>query len=711
MPPDSTRRSFLRGIGPALGAGTVSLALAGCTDDSGSGPSGARAARGGGVGQTPGGVPAYPDISYNDRDFEVRTAGELESHTRYSDGRIVWLSDNIDLTGRDLTLEGITVASGRSADGSGGATIFTTEKGSDSHAWSRGSGTGLITLGENARLSGVHIRGPNLDESDNQRIPGYIPFAPQSSRSAREDWRRQRFARGVTILGDNATVDNCDIRGFSVQGISVGSGSGGNAPQNVQIRYTVITQCLMTSYGYCIDVRAGDVTVFRCYLDAARHAMCGSGMADANYSCLECTFGPTTISHPIDMHRVGNNVSGSSDPSDRDYTRRAGGTIIVRGCDIMPTRVPDIPIINRLRGDRVPHASIRGLPLDGFYFENNNCSHDDIISGINQSGLPGSIETGENGFARIYVSGNQWGVDFSEGTPQSQQQPQQQGQSQSQSQQPTQTGPRTDGAWIHEGFEGGADNMFEDPNDTGGYVPSHPDAIRIDDSFARAGQRSFKLTIDYSWDYPDDVRHGTNKPIPNGRDEMQEQGYSTWSEPFWFAFSLGIPPDWRPDSIGDQIHEFHRDISGNPGDSLDEMKDNAGSQSGHPLATTIYEDQIRILHETTDGSENIRHRQEVYPVSAGNWYDIVYQIKWESPERGGNGFIRCWINGEQVLDYAGPTAANDTNPPRPPELRIYKAPWNRDEITPDRTRISYNWDEVRYAFADAERSDVVPGER
>lgn len=397
------RRAFLT----AASVGTLG-ALAGCTNpcppDGAGGSSGLQ-------GTIPGGgPPALQDITYQDRTHEAHSVEELQQHAQQSDGRIVWLpaSNGYDLSGTDLSLENITLASGRSGD-SKGATIYTTDQGAASHAWSGGAGTGTITLNDNARLSGVELRGPHTNVQNHDVLGGYFPFAPGGS-SNRKDWRRKRFARGITVLGDNVTIDNCRIWGFSVQLIIIGS--RGHTPQNTQIRYCSLTQSLLTSYGYGIDVRHGHPTVYRCYLDATRHALVTSGMADAGYSVLESTIGPWTIGHPIDSHRVGENQSGSSDPTARDYRYRAGGTLLVRGCDIIARRVPDLPFINHNRGGSVPAAHIRGIPEDGFYLENCALSHDTIQSGIEQSGVPGRYQSDEGEFANIYTSGNEWGVGF-----------------------------------------------------------------------------------------------------------------------------------------------------------------------------------------------------------------------------------------------------------------------------------------------------------
>lgn len=276
-----------------------------------------------------------------------------------------------------------------------------------------------------------------------------------------------------------------------------------------------------------------------------------------------------------------------------------------------------------------------------------------------------------------------------------------------------QTGPRTDGAFLYESFEQGEEyNMIDVPGDTGGYVPTNNNALRIDDQFSRTGTRSFRLQVNYDWNYPSDVRRGTNKPIPQNRDLMQEQGYSVWGEPFWFAFSIGLPPDWQPDSHLEQVHEFHRQVGQNPGGSIQAKKDYSGSDSGKPIATRI---DGRELHFISDWVENGEDNRTIVPapieLKSGSWYDVVMNLKWVKDGMDDTGFIRTWVNGHQVMNYTGNTAARDVLPPAPPEVRIYKFIWNRSSVTPDQRERVYHFDELRYGWGNASYEDMVPGSR
>lgn len=267
----------------------------------------------------------------------------------------------------------------------------------------------------------------------------------------------------------------------------------------------------------------------------------------------------------------------------------------------------------------------------------------------------------------------------------------------------------TGGAFLFEGFEDSNYNMMADTNEENeSFSPNYDDAIVIS-PYARVGNNSLRLRIDYDWNYPDGIRRGTNKPICDNRDLIEQQGYSQWGEPFWFAFSLGLDSDWQPDSLLDQVHEFHRELSENPGSTNQEKKDYSGSDPGKPITTLIDGNQMQFRNSyVTDGTAYDEFLDGP-TVSAGNWYDIVMNLKWVKDDMDDTGFIRVWVNGEQYVDYSGNTTALDVAPPRAPELRIYK--WQWDNQSPDLTRRQYYFDEVRFGWGDAQYSDMVPGPR
>lgn len=412
-----TRRSLRRTFKDvtAITAGAALASTAGCFDLWGLGGGGGRG------GMVPGGsAPTMQTITREDAHVVVEDAATLVDQLSYEDGRIIWIPSDaaIDMTGRDATIRNTTVASGRN-EGRRGALIYTTDIGSGSTVfWGGDHGSGLFDMQENSRLSGVELRGPTYDYYDSPAVPGFIPFAPQSSRSGREDWRSERHARGVTMLADTAQIDNCEIWGWATHAVVVGNKSTTPSPS---VLYSHFHNNMMTSFGYGVDCRSGNPLVYRCYFDAHRHAICGSGLADSSYRIIECTFGPHTSSHVIDQHRVGENQSGSSDRSSRVWRNRAGGYMLVKNCQIQATHGLELPEEDDHGGGRPQtHCTIRGVPEQAFILEGCQLAHDGppdnsdyaYASAINQRGIPGSVSTGEHGYSNIHFSGNSYNTRF-----------------------------------------------------------------------------------------------------------------------------------------------------------------------------------------------------------------------------------------------------------------------------------------------------------
>lgn len=404
-----TRRDILRLSGAAF-TGSLGLTLAGCVDEDNPAYDVPHPFAGavGAVGD----IPALQTVQREDADVEVSTANELETAVASADGDIIWIADDatIDLTGQDLTVSNAVIASGRGGESEGGV-ITTDDQGSSSPTWEGGSNDqGLIQLDDNARITGVRIYGPHHSVQDHPYIPGYIPM-PDGGRGARDSSRAEQYARGVTIYGDNVSVDNCEIAYFSVQGISVGSTS--YEPENTVISHCYIHNNMMTSLGYGVDVRTGHPQIHRCYFDAYRHAVNGSGYANAGYFVTECTFGPWMSSFPVDMHGVFENVSGSGNPDADDYRDRAGGTMVVQNCVFMGTHIVSESFVNTHNGAQTRHAHIRAVPDDGFWFDGNQCAHASPTDGVDQSNVPNDYSTDSNGMTRIYIGeNNEWGVNF-----------------------------------------------------------------------------------------------------------------------------------------------------------------------------------------------------------------------------------------------------------------------------------------------------------
>lgn len=359
-----------------------------------------------GVG-TGGPIPVAPDIDPNDADTVATTPDKLEREATSGSGKIIWIPGDarIDFTGRSIVTQNI-IASNRSNQHPGGM-IYTNDMGDRSAAYNGGAGVGMITLEGVGRTSGLRLRGPTYDYWDHPKYPGFIEQKSASEYTA-------MLSRGITILSSQARVDNCEIYGFSTQGIVVGAKE---IVANPAIHYNAIHNNMQTHYGYGVDVKRGMPHIFRCWFDAHRHAINGFGYADSSYLVEECTIGPHTSSHVIDMHGVHNNSGGSSNPSAFNWRFRAGGTMRVINSSVMALET--IPPAWPHGGSRTELMHIRGVPKNGAILQGNQFAHPGPPDGNNgvgtqvyQSTIPSGVATNALGYVNIEWEGNQWNLDF-----------------------------------------------------------------------------------------------------------------------------------------------------------------------------------------------------------------------------------------------------------------------------------------------------------
>ena len=82
------------------------------------------------------------------------------------------------------------------------------------------------------------------------------------------------------------------------------------------------------------------------------------------------------------------------------------------------------------------------------------------------------------------------------------------------------------------------------------------------------------------------------------------------------------------------------------------------SSSGHHLALDP-DGTFRIVRQTAYGAESYTSTSGG-PVPWDRWVPVVFDVKWSL---GSDGYLRVSIDGQQYLDYSGPTVfANDGDP-------------------------------------------------
>lgn len=305
-----------------------------------------------------GGIGYHADIGLEDADVVVEDRSAFLDAVG-SSAEVIGVPGNvqIDLSGQDFTLSGQTIVSDRGVNGSVGALLYTTDHGEDSPAWDGGSnGRGVITMEDDSRLSGVRLRGPYHDYYDDPRYPGYMPLDGDTYED-RQEQRRQRYARGIHILGSDVELDNCEIYGWPVQAVAIGTAATVVSPH---LHHIYGHNCMMIGAGYVIDVFNGHPMIEMCYFDATRHAVNGFGHTECGYTLQDSIIGPSTLSHAVDMHSLAENGFGD------DLT--AGNRVEVRRCTFAFTHgINDTP---------TQAIAFRGYPEDEYVTENCRFVHE-----------------------------------------------------------------------------------------------------------------------------------------------------------------------------------------------------------------------------------------------------------------------------------------------------------------------------------------------
>lgn len=312
-------------------------------------------------------------ITRSDADRTVSSWSELDSALGRSGVDVIWMDDDIDMTGNEFRLSGQILAGDRGQDGSDGPLLYTNSKGQNSVGGYGGSHRGSIELRGDCHLTGIRFRGATHDAFDHPEYSGYIPSPAYGSRTERDEIYTRDRSRGITVSTSNGEISNCEIYGFATQAISVGSH---NNPRDTHIHHCHIHDNMQNSMGYGVDVRRGNALVEFCYFNGHRHALNGGGRWNCSYTLRYSLLGPANSSHVVDMHRLGNNISSaSSDFNDRDYIGNAGGNLVIENNTFLNTTLPDFSDSEVTRranvggeftvfspGDICRDIAIRGVP-------------------------------------------------------------------------------------------------------------------------------------------------------------------------------------------------------------------------------------------------------------------------------------------------------------------------------------------------------------
>ncbi len=193
--------------------------------------------------------------------------------------------------------------------------------------------TALVAGGENVRVTGIRLEGPDTttDEVD-------------------------RPACGIFSTYRNLEVDNCELLGWNGAAISLNqTGDVSDVKTGGYIHHNYFHHNQGNGLGYGVMVTYGSVCLVEAnYFDYCRHAIAGSGLAGDGYEARYNICGPNwpaSSAHNFDMH-------GKPDPSGSGTI--AGDWMLIHHNTFMVTEPENsFPIM------------IQGVPRVGAYIHNN----------------------------------------------------------------------------------------------------------------------------------------------------------------------------------------------------------------------------------------------------------------------------------------------------------------------------------------------------
>ena len=144
------------------------------------------------------------------------------------------------------------------------------------------------------------------------------------------------------------------------------------------------------------------------------------------------------------------------------------------------------------------------------------------------------------------------------------------------------------------------------------------------------------------------------RTVNRPRAELYEQYRAPFHHPIEYQFRVFFPDEWQNDDVRALIAQWHA----TPDLHLDEV-----SRSPN-LALDVHGDQLLIKVQTSPVAVNQDNRTDMLhevlyrsdPIKKNQWYQIKVEVNWSwSPD----GYIKVWIQGQQVVNYVGPTAYQD----------------------------------------------------
>ena len=282
-----------------------------------------------------GGGKGYDNI-ITEGDYTVTdTASLVKALKTAKSGETVFIPNGVKIGIAGLTLtvpEGVTLASDRGRvleDGtvSTGGMIYVATRQKE-----------CLVLSQNSVFTGITLAG-----ADTERHMTHLQRGLNSAGNSYTDYYYSLIlSRGLVVRGDNVTVSNCEISGFSEAGVLV------EEYKETKISHCYIHHNQRNGFGYGVSLyRECEVEIYGNLFNFDRHAIASDGSAGSSYYAHDNIHMGTAIYHIFDAH-------GGED--------RGDGTDVA--CD-------KVEMLNNVfLSDKLPYKK-RGTPTEYSLFKHN----------------------------------------------------------------------------------------------------------------------------------------------------------------------------------------------------------------------------------------------------------------------------------------------------------------------------------------------------
>ncbi|WFB36254.1 polysaccharide lyase [Kiritimatiellota bacterium B12222] len=187
----------------------------------------------------------------------------------------------------------------------------------------------------------------------------------------------------------------------------------------------------------------------------------------------------------------------------------------------------------------------------------------------------------------------------------------------------------------------------------------------------------------------------------NIRSEMTGYRSAAYGE-YKYGWSIFIPENFDGQSSFSIVTQWH-----DWGTGKEYVQD-----GGPPTSMYISNDTWRMKLRYQDGMGGDKLTKKEFSFGSidadrGKWTDFVLEVNWQSPKSGG-GYFRLFKDGEQVIDYEGPTWYEEKVQGPFFKMGVYKGAgsWKGDE-----SRAYMYFDEFRMGDASVTKDQVDPAKQ